>query len=104
MWHLRPNALHQHVRIPTPVSYTHLDVYKRQERSNNNNEHLPYSETEIAVEDVKDDNITYLILTEYTKGDKTIPVSYTHLDVYKRQTPTCAHTHTDQKTLKMAWR
>ena len=42
------------------------------ERSNNNNEYLPYSETEIAVDDVKDDNITYLILTEYNKGDRTI--------------------------------
>ena len=41
------------------------------ERSNNN-EYLPYSEIEIAVDDVKDDNITYLILTEYTKGDRTI--------------------------------
>ena len=39
-----------------PVSYTHLDVYKRQ------------------VDDViKDDNMNYRSVTDNTKGDRTIP-------------------------------
>ena len=42
------------------------------ERSNNNNEYLPYSETEIAVDEINDDNITHLILTEYNNDDRTI--------------------------------
>ena len=47
---------------------------------------LPCIETKVVGDEViKDDNITYLIMTNYTKGDRTIPVSYTHLDVYKRQ-------------------
>ena len=53
----------------TPVSYTHLDVYKRQHYM------LPDGEER-----------------EFTKADKDkveeqmhAPVSYTHLDVYKRQ-------------------
>ena len=40
------------------VSYTHLDVYKRQ---------------------------TYYLSGEYLNQDGIAPVSYTHLDVYKRQ-------------------
>ena len=32
-------------------------------RSNNNNKYLPHSETEIAVDDVTDDNITCLLYT-----------------------------------------
>ena len=43
-----------------PVSYTHLDVYKRQPEANIN-------------------------VTEYFTNDSVWAVSYTHLDVYKRQ-------------------
>ena len=73
------------------------------ERSNNNNEYLPYSETEIAtiVDDDNNDNnylpceitgvvvdnydddsndcITYLIRTDNTNGDRTIPLSLIHI-------------------------
>ena len=50
-----------------PVSYTHLDVYKRQGKERKAlTEQIQRTEKEIA-----------------EKLDK--PVSYTHLDVYKRQ-------------------
>ena len=73
---------------PDPVSYTHLDVYKRQVQ--------PFA------------GKVYLIseqgTLQGTKGAKSIgaeqgtgsgvkghhPVSYTHLDVYKRQATPCA--------------
>ena len=48
-----------------PVSYTHLDVYKRQEYAN------------------LKDYIQAVIVPDMQK--KLRPVSYTHLDVYKRQ-------------------
>ena len=44
-----------------PVSYTHLDVYKRQGNTRHKAQYIP------------------------EKG--AVPVSYTHLDVYKRQYP-----------------
>ena len=47
---------------PKPVSYTHLDVYKRQE------------EQDVTFQLIKDKFLEIVI-----------PVSYTHLDVYKRQ-------------------
>ena len=49
------------------VSYTHLDVYKRQPvgYNNNNGSHV-YHQSSLGVRQVR-------------------PVSYTHLDVYKRQ-------------------
>ena len=44
------------------VSYTHLDVYKRQRQLRPQRSHHPGA-----------------------AGDGSVPVSYTHLDVYKRQ-------------------
>ena len=65
-----------------PVSYTHLDVYKRQlmQCSDFFDEHKDINQvavrnTAFSAKKVKDD------------GDIT-PVSYTHLDVYKRQSGT----------------
>ena len=55
------------IGILEPVSYTHLDVYKRQE----------------LYELVREKD--YFVLT--TNVD---PVSYTHLDVYKRQLQICS--------------
>ena len=68
------------------------------ERVENYIEILPCVEANIAAVDddvVNDEFITYLVVTDYTKGDMTIldrdqlydiiTVSYTHLDVYKRQ-------------------
>ena len=70
-----------------PVSYTHLDVYKRQKVMRL-----------IQKEDLRDDKGdlfgfgTHMFrhyygikLTEMHLDDRTIAVSYTHLDVYKRQ-------------------
>ena len=68
----------------TPVSYTHLDVYKRQAA---------------AYEDVCEENGEPASLSGFLEEvalvadidsldedqDYVIPVSYTHLDVYKRQ-------------------
>ena len=53
----------------SPVSYTHLDVYKRQEN-----------------EELKKSYISLLVLTKEILEACIDTVSYTHLDVYKRQT------------------
>ena len=60
-----------HGDIIAPVSYTHLDVYKRQEE-------VPFAEenTYITVSGVVKDKQNRRTLES---------VSYTHLDVYKRQ-------------------
>ena len=75
----------------TPVSYTHLDVYKRQGM--------------FGLKEVQDDlvkelqklvdeeglKLACLLVTDIVTHD-SMPVSYTHLDVYKRQslTPACS--------------
>ena len=59
---------------PTPVSYTHLDVYKRQ---------LDISE-EDANNWFNDKSATELSVSQLVEA-----VSYTHLDVYKRQAEYC---------------
>ena len=91
------------VASPTPVSYTHLDVYKRQGFA------MGAAGTDTAIETadvaLMDDDLrkipafvrlsrqTHAILLQnivLALGIKAIflaltPVSYTHLDVYKRQ-------------------
>ena len=62
--------------MPVPVSYTHLDVYKRQvlrtfERPEGNMEPMPFT---MEDRQMVEGNV-----------EQNIPVSYTHLDVYKRQ-------------------
>ena len=52
----------------TPVSYTHLDVYKRQQITHEAGKQEGDNGTKNGVE-----------------RNPFIPVSYTHLDVYKRQ-------------------
>ena len=52
----------------SPVSYTHLDVYKRQSSIC----------SVIAM---------VILLVFFIIGSGYLPVSYTHLDVYKRQPP-----------------
>ena len=59
----------------TPVSYTHLDVYKRQTWTSNYNEGA-------LVLDLIDARTQKLVWQGIGSG---ISVSYTHLDVYKRQ-------------------
>ena len=53
-----------------PVSYTHLDVYKRQDQARH-----------AAAVVGGDDLLIELLQQTHTAA----PVSYTHLDVYKRQ-------------------
>ena len=66
-----------YVRRYGPVSYTHLDVYKRQEFGRSNQIVCMVPRGDTAREKALSDAF------------KTIPevtaVSYTHLDVYKRQ-------------------
>ena len=67
----------------TAVSYTHLDVYKRQE----------YDELTEAVESYKD-KFESVSIAEPLLG----AVSYTHLDVYKRQAMFLSNAHTEETT------
>ena len=79
----------------SPVSYTHLDVYKRQDEENVflslfaktvSNAKLVAKVNRLAFDDVIDNlDIGSVIYPKYITADY-IPVSYTHLDVYKRQT------------------
>ena len=65
----------RHIETLLPVSYTHLDVYKRQ--SLLSVEYLDVWQHE------QHRRIVYGLLCVH-------PVSYTHLDVYKRQTQYCS--------------
>ena len=56
--------------VLTPVSYTHLDVYKRQ---------VLHYYKEV------NQGISEEIQSTYTGREVFFAVSYTHLDVYKRQ-------------------
>ena len=56
-------------RKPAPVSYTHLDVYKRQDVDG-------------------EDGVRMLLALIESAEEVHVPVSYTHLDVYKRQVRT----------------
>ena len=78
-----------------PVSYTHLDVYKRQQDTFPKNElgeisqHIiqSYKRLHQAKEDLyieREKLITHLQISHEGLGVFN-PVSYTHLDVYKRQ-------------------
>ena len=65
-----------------PVSYTHLDVYKRQEQRNAHikvqRRRKPDQRNQVPKRVSQDKGVR--LITECVK-----PVSYTHLDVYKRQ-------------------
>ena len=66
-------------KVMRPVSYTHLDVYKRQVQYcifNMGEDHVLYG-GKLAVKMGTDQLLNWL--------DSVEPVSYTHLDVYKRQ-------------------
>ena len=75
------------LQVITPVSYTHLDVYKRQGWIRSS-----ISVTTFGTGKIADDQIEKLIRAHFdlrpygiVKMLDLIPVSYTHLDVYKRQ-------------------
>ena len=71
-----------------PVSYTHLDVYKRQLRTH---EVTPFANKKNSMKtmlDVSGDLALWYTGEEivvFAFGSNTKAVSYTHLDVYKRQ-------------------
>ena len=66
-----------------PVSYTHLDVYKRQK--------LDGTAKGGAVISIKAKLGLPVRFVGVGEGmDDLMPVSYTHLDVYKRQAAACA--------------
>ena len=82
------------------VSYTHLDVYKRQEQSNTDELRDIHKLLKIAWDKYQDDDryVNVSSAGQYIKRAKPDfdartygfmklpdPVSYTHLDVYKRQ-------------------
>ena len=79
--------------MDTTVSYTHLDVYKRQVYYGSHN----------ALTGIGFDNYTFTeklfgikgteALDQYGSLFNTNSVSYTHLDVYKRQTIGCSYIH-----------
>ena len=87
-----------------PVSYTHLDVYKRQHllgsllglRAGVDIKHVPYRGTVPSITDLVGGQIAAAMnpsgdYLQYMKSGKVrVPVSYTHLDVYKRQAMACA--------------
>ena len=73
----------------SPVSYTHLDVYKRQVETmckvaqgvNHGAAPIPEEAKWVQAKEIKD-------ISGLTHGvGWCAPVSYTHLDVYKRQAP-----------------
>ena len=65
----------------TPVSYTHLDVYKRQEQDG------PFILAQIGrlAAMAKEKGLTVLVEPDPSVSACNAAVSYTHLDVYKRQ-------------------
>ena len=62
-----------------PVSYTHLDVYKRQVNAHEFMAHAEYYGGDIK------ESARILLKDKSAWERRILPVSYTHLDVYKRQ-------------------
>ena len=91
---MTPQSAAPHFIWTRPVSYTHLDVYKRQIEGNLMGSYLKRLHT-----------ASFLRLVHYTQdfvfGDHQVfitcqAVSYTHLDVYKRQQSGCPAARTGQ--------
>ena len=81
----RKFRLRSHTRVGT-VSYTHLDVYKRQELDIIDG--LKLRGVAASTFNLTDNPTPVNTMTFYQAGSDTpVTVSYTHLDVYKRQTP-----------------
>ena len=81
-----------------PVSYTHLDVYKRQAISNYRIKDMTESTVTFSAKDYKNQGLwkeitisgeefirRFLMHVPPKRFVRIRPVSYTHLDVYKRQ-------------------
>ena len=71
------------VRTIMAVSYTHLDVYKRQLYSNDASKLLPRPISLCGID--AEAGTLRLVYRVTGEGTGTEAVSYTHLDVYKRQ-------------------
>ena len=69
----------------TPVSYTHLDVYKRQGKERNQNALKMTDEMISLLNDLFAGQDYKPTRTDVFDKYNGFPVSYTHLDVYKRQ-------------------
>ena len=67
------------------VSYTHLDVYKRQGNAIVNEIKAKGGEAMFLVTNVLDEAILEQNLKDILAAYGRVAVSYTHLDVYKRQ-------------------
>ena len=65
------------------VSYTHLDVYKRQAYAGYSQ--VPHATSEFDVTDLLNEGKNTLAVLVLKWCDGSYSVSYTHLDVYKRQ-------------------
>ena len=68
----------------SPVSYTHLDVYKRQRQDEQ--EGRPHRHARCYERHHRGVPRGHAVLGQHVP----VPVSYTHLDVYKRQPPKSA--------------
>ena len=71
-----------------PVSYTHLDVYKRQELYMNS-ELLVNAPFDLENGEIFHCNLTLASGNSHVASNGVETVSYTHLDVYKRQRTLC---------------
>ena len=72
------------MRRPEPVSYTHLDVYKRQLQILRDQFQLGFAmRIDVAAQETA---LAQAKATLPPLQKQFEPVSYTHLDVYKRQT------------------
>ena len=68
-----------------PVSYTHLDVYKRQALYLIGNDGRNVQISSVRQVGTTKKNLVMVNAPSPEESRREIPVSYTHLDVYKRQ-------------------
>ena len=101
------DAQKQRMEVPIAVSYTHLDVYKRQiqnyrryrHTSGNGRKERTHAKNEqetaagMAFFPAASESREYHLRPYHIQRPLPGPVSYTHLDVYKRQPSICFHIH-----------
>ena len=85
-----PVRRHEMTDTLVPVSYTHLDVYKRQvldDIEQAGTDQAEGGDDEADLDGPPESKTFQFYQITYRPGDADNPVSYTHLDVYKRQLP-----------------
>ena len=82
------------VKRKEAVSYTHLDVYKRQAADS---VIIPVQAQYLPAKGMTQLVQTISKVKKYINPDIKIAVSYTHLDVYKRQTQMCGYQWASRK-------